>query len=196
MNNLFSLERDDVFNFYNQKKLELDEVLSRIQFASNNTQIDPSINRENIHPNGVDEFRTHNDRVQYLQRIYDNLLDLRNHINMIYNNYINEYNYEYDNMNRMGDLYNYNILNDLNREYFTKIKNFYNSQVLPQINIAEQAIQYGGRRNKLNHADMNMKEIKELCKANEIKLSKTENNKRVVYTKKELITKLKRKKLL
>ena len=54
----------------------------------------------------------------------------------------------------------------------------------------------GSRRNKLNHADMNMKEINELCKANQIKLSRVVNNKRVVYTKKELITKLKRKKII
>jgi len=56
----------------------------------------------------------------------------------------------------------------------------------------------GGRRNKSKskHTDMNMKDIKELCKANQIKLSKIVNDKTVVYTKKELITKLKRKKLI
>ena len=54
----------------------------------------------------------------------------------------------------------------------------------------------GGRRNSLKHADISMKYIKSLCKANQIKLSTTINDKRVTYTKKELITKLKRKKLL
>ena len=54
----------------------------------------------------------------------------------------------------------------------------------------------GGYLNKSKHIDMSMKDIKELCKANQIKLSKTVNDARVVYTKKELITKLKRKKLL
>jgi hypothetical protein len=43
---------------------------------------------------------------------------------------------------------------------------------------------------------MKMKDVKILCKNNNIKLSTTVNNKRVVYTKKELITKLKRKKAL
>ena len=43
---------------------------------------------------------------------------------------------------------------------------------------------------------MNVKDVKELCKANQIKLSRVVNDKRVAYTKKELITKLKRKKLL
>jgi hypothetical protein len=58
----------------------------------------------------------------------------------------------------------------------------------------------GSRRNKATpkpkHDDMTMKDIKELCKANQIKLSKVVDNKRVVFNKKELITKLKRKKLL
>ena len=54
----------------------------------------------------------------------------------------------------------------------------------------------GGRRNKPNFADMTMKDVKELCKANQIKLSRVVNDKRVVYTKKELLTKLKRKKVI
>ena len=54
----------------------------------------------------------------------------------------------------------------------------------------------GGRRNSSKHIDLSMKYIKSLCKANQIKLSTTINDKRVTYTKKELITKLKRKKLL
>ena len=50
----------------------------------------------------------------------------------------------------------------------------------------------GGYRN----LNMNLKDVKELCKAHQIKLSRVVNDKRVAYTKKELITKLKRKKLL
>jgi hypothetical protein len=49
---------------------------------------------------------------------------------------------------------------------------------------------------KPKHEDMTMKDIKELCKVNQIKLSKVVEGERVVYKKKELITKLKRKKLL
>jgi hypothetical protein len=49
----------------------------------------------------------------------------------------------------------------------------------------------GGRRR-----EMNLKDIKEICKANQIKLSRVVDGKRVVYKKKELMTKLKRKKLL
>ena len=46
------------------------------------------------------------------------------------------------------------------------------------------------------HREMNMKDIRELCKANQIKLSRVVDGKRVAYKKKELMTKLKRKKLL
>jgi hypothetical protein len=60
-------------------------------------------------------------------------------------------------------------------------------------NIDEYA---GGSRNKPNYDTMTMKDIKKLCKANQIKLSRVVNDKRVVYKKKELITKLKRKKVI
>jgi hypothetical protein len=53
-----------------------------------------------------------------------------------------------------------------------------------------------GRLNNLMNTDMIMKDIRELCKANQIKLSRIVNDKRVIYTKKELITKLKRKKII
>jgi len=58
----------------------------------------------------------------------------------------------------------------------------------------------GGRRRNTSKRnmdmDMNMKDIKELCKKNQIKLSRVVNDKRVVYKKKELITKLKRRKVI
>ena len=54
----------------------------------------------------------------------------------------------------------------------------------------------GGRRNKPIYDTMTMKDVKELCKANQIKLSRVVNDKQVVYTKKELLTKLKRKKVI
>ena len=54
----------------------------------------------------------------------------------------------------------------------------------------------GGRRNKPAYDTMTMKDIRQLCKDNQIKLSRVVNDKRVVYKKKELITKLKRKKVI
>lgn len=57
------------------------------------------------------------------------------------------------------------------------------------------------KKNELGHSggrhhEMNLKDIKEVCKANQIKLSRVVDGKRVAYKKKELMTKLKRKKLL
>lgn len=54
----------------------------------------------------------------------------------------------------------------------------------------------GGRRNQSKYADVKMKVIKGLCKANNIKLSRVIDGKRVPYNKKELLTKLKRKKII
>jgi hypothetical protein len=59
------------------------------------------------------------------------------------------------------------------------------------VNKANDTLISGGR-----HREMNVKDIKELCKANQIKLSRVVDGKRVAYKKKELMTKLKRKKLL
>jgi len=61
------------------------------------------------------------------------------------------------------------------------------SEIVELIRVME-----GGGR----HREMNVKDIKELCKANQIKLSRVVDGKRVAYKKKELMTKLKRKKLL
>ena len=52
----------------------------------------------------------------------------------------------------------------------------------------------GGRYH--NNTTMTMKDIRELCKDNQIKLSRVVNDIRVVYKKKELLTKLKRKKVI
>jgi hypothetical protein len=71
--------------------------------------------------------------------------------------------------------------------------NYYSSLYNPQF---ERSKILGGLRNKSIYADMNIKYVKGLCKANQIKRSQTKNEKRVVYTKKELITKLKRKKII
>jgi hypothetical protein len=69
----------------------------------------------------------------------------------------------------------------------------------------ESGLISGGRKKPTNstktkpngkHDDMKMKDIKELCKANKIKLSRIVEGKYVVFKKKELITKLKRNKLL
>lgn len=84
----------------------------------------------------------------------------------------------------------------IRRRYIDKSaydSNYYRRLYDPQFNRSNFS---GGQQNKSNYDDMNMKYIKKLCKANQIKLSQTKNDKRVIYTKKELITKLKRKKII
>ena len=95
----------------------------------------------------------------------------------------------YDESESAEDILDYAISNNYGKDY-----NYYKGY----------PTEGGYRRNKATpkskakpkHEDMKMKDIKELCKANQIKLSKVVEGKRVVYKKKELITKLKRKKLL
>ena len=103
----------------------------------------------------------------------------------------------------------YDMLKELNMPTIHTRPKKSKSLDLPD-NIFEDDPIDGGRRNptkkptdpkkkptKLNRgADMNMKDIRGLCKVNQIKLSKTKDGVRVIYTKKELITKLKRKKIL
>lgn len=93
----------------------------------------------------------------------------------------------------------YILLDLLNRDYG---KNYYYSKnTHPE---DDEGWGGGSRRIKATpkskanpkHDEMTMKDIKEMCKANEIKLSKVVEGKRVAFKKKELITKLKRKKLL
>ena len=87
----------------------------------------------------------------------------------------------------------------LHAKYLKYIKEHYQYQV--DFNYYQNLydpdyLKRGGGRNKINCINMKMKYVRDLCKANEIKLSTTKNDKRVIYTKKELITKLKRKKII
>jgi hypothetical protein len=107
-----------------------------------------------------------------------------------------------------GVNYNYNLDEQLRNTPFNElIKNPYYTGL--EGNYTEiNGFQGGNRRNKPKSKakskpkpkakpdDMNMKDVKDLCKANQIKLSKVVNEKRVRFTKKELLTKLKRKKLI
>jgi len=83
-----------------------------------------------------------------------------------------------------------NIIIDTN--YYNKLYDPYYDPSLPILSKMSKIT--GGRHNKSNSLDM--KYIKDLCKANQIKLSITKNDERIIYTKKELITKLKRKNII
>ena len=79
------------------------------------------------------------------------------------------------------------IIKSINKDFDN---NYYQKLYDPKFNPTLK----GGRHNKSNSLDM--KYIKDLCKANQIKLSTTKNDMRSIYTKKELITKLKRKRII
>lgn len=92
----------------------------------------------------------------------------------------------------MDDVNNINTNTDI-LKFLTKIENFKINHIYDERSLV---LDGGRRRNQPKHADMTMKDIKELCKANQIKLSRVIDDKRVVYKKKELLTKLKRKKII
>ena len=191
-------ERDIVVNLYKAKIAELNAALSKIQLQENNTALieNASKNSENINPNGTYNWlNTYIARVQYLQSIYNELLRLRNGFDIIFN----QCNSEYNNMSGvLRSFYTQEDILNLNQRHKKTIEDFYRIRIMPQISVVESETlqQSGGRRNYANNTDINMKDIRELCKANQIKLSRVVNDKSIVYTKKELITKLKRKKLL
>lgn len=90
-------------------------------------------------------------------------------------------------------------MNDMFSKMETEINNMETTDDIMKffVNIKNGYYNKGGRRrNHPKHTDMTMKDIKELCKANQIKLSKVVDDKRVCYKKKELLTKLKRKKVI
>ena len=208
-------EPDEIIMLYREKAKILYDLLANIKkiygelsssFSSlvnpdhNNTNSYIVTNKENLNPNDVDNTF----KINKIRDIVDVLVKIHDYIN---NELFKEFEINLSTYkiikNEMMDRYLDDTENNLYiKKHYKELEKqktieYFETKVIPVIEIAEEALkQKGGRRNKLNHADMNMKEIKELCKANEIKLSKTENNKRVVYTKKELITKLKRKKLL
>ena len=90
-----------------------------------------------------------------------------------------------------NDVYAIKTNRDL-ENFFTKMKNFQETAIYDELSLTNG----GRRRNHPKHTDMTMKDIKELCKANQIKLSKVVDDKRVCYKKNELLTKLKRKKVI
>jgi hypothetical protein len=81
-----------------------------------------------------------------------------------------------------------------NIEYF--LKSQYLIKLFPNmilVNAAGGSKKLTKQKPKGKHDDLKMKDIKELCKANKIKLSKVVKGKNVAYKKKELLTKLKKK---
>jgi len=88
----------------------------------------------------------------------------------------------------LSDKFQYVILDEENETLLKKIEDRLSD--IEKLN----GISGGGRYH--NNTTMTMKDIRELCKDNQIKLSRVVNDIRVVYKKKELLTKLKRKKVI
>jgi hypothetical protein len=155
------------------------------------------------------------DMIKYMEEIYkdfvniinfysisdDEIKEIKTKINKIkekinsqyiifLNNWLNNILYE----DKIKTLYSEKLSFIKNNYKDTKIDDtYYNKLYDKNFNPTLKALK-GGRHNKSNSLDM--KYIKDLCKANLIKLSTTKNDKRIIYTKKELITKLKRKKII
>ena len=208
-------EPDEIIMLYREKAKILYDLLANIKkkyselSSSFSSLINPDhnninsyivTNKENLNPNDVDNTF----KINKIRDIVDVLVKIHDFINkeLLKEFKINLITYKIE-KNEMMSRYLDDTENNLYiKKHYKELEKqktieYFETKVIPVIEFAEEALnQKGGRRNKLNHADMNMKDIKELCKANQIKLSKTENNKRVVYTKKELITKLKRKKVI
>jgi hypothetical protein len=81
---------------------------------------------------------------------------------------------------------------------YTNTNNLFliNKNISKKTDINKNNYNMNGRGHYNYSNNINMKNIKELCKANQIKLSRVVNNKRVAYAKKELLTKLKKKKII
>jgi hypothetical protein len=105
------------------------------------------------------------------------------------------------NVGFINDLYD-NTLKYIKKNYQKTYENLYKPNYYQKLYDSEftpkskSSTLKGGYRNKSNYLDMKLNYVKDLCKANQIKLSTTKNDMRVIYTKKELITKLKRKKII
>ena len=88
-------------------------------------------------------------------------------------------------------------IGDLNK-YIDDTNRFIETHLKAKINRNHYKVYYAPleRSGGKSQSKSQSKRIKELCKANQIKLSRIIDGKRVVYKMKELITKLKRKKIM
>jgi len=85
-------------------------------------------------------------------------------------------------------------MNEASKELFASLETQTDEEKLENLKNTNNELKLigGGRRSDT----MTMKDIRQLCKDNQIKLSRVVKDKRVVYKKKELLTKLKRKKVV
>jgi hypothetical protein len=86
----------------------------------------------------------------------------------------------------------------LNMSKYTNTNNLFliNKNISKKKDINKNNYNMNGSGHYNYSNNINMKNIKELCKANQIKLSRVVNGMRIAYAKKELLTKLKKKKII
>ncbi len=99
-----------------------------------------------------------------------------------------EYNGLYGDFSTLIEKQRSEIVNEENETLLKKIED--------RLSDIEKSNRISGGGRYHNNTTMTMKDIRELCKDNQIKLSRVVNDIRVVYKKKELLTKLKRKKVI
>jgi hypothetical protein len=209
-------QKAEIDRFYNDSHTRLTDLLAQIdsrlsEISIRHTQLTRrgfnKSNRENFHTN-ISSVNQIENEIESLVLEYNFLVNSKNltetkikELNIkerIFNNIFSKF--DQDDLYAKSfhlELELKSIKRDFNNLYetHTNNENSYNTAHHPRAAFGLISNR-GGYNNKSKHTDMSMKDIKELCKANQIKLSKTVNDARVVYTKKELITKLKRKKLL
>jgi hypothetical protein len=88
------------------------------------------------------------------------------------------------------------VMNEASKKFFTSLGTQTDEDKLRNLKNTNNALELIGGGRYHNNTTMTMKDIRELCKDNQIKLSRVVNDIRVVYKKKELLTKLKRKKVI
>jgi hypothetical protein len=209
-------QKAEIDRFYNDSHTRLTDLLAQIdsrlgEISIRHTQLTRrgfnKSNRENFHTNISSVYQIEFE-IESLVSEYNFLINSKNlteqkikELNIkqgIFNDIFSKFNQDdlYAKSFHL-DLELQSIKRDFNNLYetHTNNENSYNTAHHPRAAFGLISNR-GGYHNKSKHTDMSMKDIKGLCKANQIKLSKTVNDARVVYTKNELITKLKRKKLL
>jgi hypothetical protein len=168
--------------------------------------IEPAILDDSLRPKRTNR-RNEGEYLEYLRRFFDKIAKPYKDMLNIRNGYNTESIYDIENLERYSKFLvgyaNYagfarNTLTDaiIPSDFTEYIKKEYNT-LNAKINRHHYKVYYAPleRSGGKSKSKSQSKRIKELCKANQIKLSRIIDGKRVVYKMKELITKLKRKKI-
>jgi hypothetical protein len=166
--------------------------------------IEPAILDDSLRPKRTNR-RNEGEYLEYLRRFFDKIAKPYKDMLNIRNAYNTESIYDIEKLERYSKFLvgyaNYagfarNTLTDaiIPSDFTEYIKKEYNT-LNAKINRHHYKVYYAPLERSGGKSKSKSNRIKELCKANQIKLSRIIDGKRVVYKMKELITKLKRKKI-